>query len=285
MIVITDPVEMWRYANDHSGASRGLVPTMGALHPGHEALLQHSRGDNDLTTLSIFVNPIQFNVTDDYEKYPRTIERDLSIAEHHGVDVVYMPTVESMYPAGFASYIEPASSSRPMEGRMRPGHFKGVTTVVAKLFHATLPHRAYFGKKDYQQLAVIRQMVDELDFGLEVVGVDTVREDDGLAMSSRNVRLSPAARLDAPIIHRGLAAAARSHSAGQTDPARLVAAFMDVVASSDLVDVEYVEVRCARTLASVETVTEPVVMFVAAWYDDVRLIDNIELVPGASPVD
>lgn len=278
MIRITSPVDMHRHVAA-AGGSRGLVATMGALHAGHEALLQQARRDNDQVVLSIFVNPTQFNVASDYDNYPRTIDRDLRIAEHHGVDAVYMPTVESMYPTGFASYVEPASASLPLEGAGRPGHFRGVTTVVTKLFHAVSPHRAYFGKKDYQQLAVIRQMVDELDFPIDVVGIDTVRDDDGLALSSRNVRLTPAARSDAPVIHRGLSRVRELRRDGETSIPRLRRAFDEVVSSSRLLRIEYAEIVDARTLAPIDACTGPAVMCVAAWYDDVRLIDNIELVP------
>lgn len=279
MIRIVSPADMHRFVARAGGGTRGLVATMGALHAGHEALLQLARRDNDVTVLSLFVNPAQFNVASDYETYPRTIERDLRIAEHHGVDAVYMPTVESMYPPGFASHVEPATSSVTLEGAGRPGHFRGVTTVVAKLFNAVAPHRAYFGKKDYQQLAVIRQMVQELDFPVEVVGVETVRDADGLALSSRNVRLSASAREDAPVIHRGLSRVRELHRGGLTSTVRLKEAFDETVASSSLIRIEYAEIVDARTLTPIDSCVAPAVMCVAAWYDDVRLIDNVELIP------
>ena len=277
MIHVHSPREMHRWVAANAEGTRGLVPTMGALHEGHETLLQRAREENDRVVLSIFVNPAQFNVQSDFDKYPRTLERDLRIAEHHGVDAVYLPTVEAMYPQGFASFVEPGTTAEPMEGEGRPGHFRGVTTVVAKLFHAVSPHRAYFGKKDYQQLAVIRQMVAELDFAVHLVGVDTVREPDGLAMSSRNVRLSDEARKDAPVIHEALQAVRVARASGETDPRALCAAFDGVLSRSTRIRLEYASIVDSVTLATVEDCSRPTVMCVAAWYDDVRLIDNVEL--------
>ena len=263
--------------NNPARTSRGLVPTMGALHRGHEALIQQSRSDNDQTILSLFVNPTQFNVPSDFEKYPRNYERDLAIAEHHGVDVVYMPTTDNMYRSDFHSYVEPSTASVPMEGANRPGHFRGVTTVVTKLFNATLPDRAYFGKKDFQQLAVIRQLVDELDFPIQIIGVDTVRDHDGLALSSRNTRLSPQARQDASIIFKALTDVKQSFNNGERDVSALLNSFRHRIAQSTLINLEYVEISDARTLQPLTHITQEAVLCVAAWYDDVRLIDNIEL--------
>lgn len=282
MIIAKTPAEMRAIVAANESRSRGLVPTMGALHAGHETLLQRCRTENELSILSIFVNPIQFNVVTDFDKYPRNIERDLSIAEHHGTDVVYMPNTDDMYPEGFRSHIEPPSVADPLEGEMRPGHFRGVTTVVAKLFNATSAHRAYFGKKDFQQLAVVRRLVEELDFPVEIVGVETVREEDGLAMSSRNVRLDAASRLDAPIIHRALRAVATLHRAGEARVEALENEFLKVAGQSRSMRLEYASVRDASTLAEIDMIVRPAVMCVAVWYGEVRLIDNIELGPGSS---
>lgn len=277
MIRITDPRDMHRWVRDNPGRTRALVATMGALHEGHETLLQRAREENDMVVLSIFVNPAQFNVQSDFDNYPRTIERDLRIAEHHGVDVVYVPDADAMYPDGFASFVEPGRAAATMEGAGRPGHFRGVTTVVTKLFNAVSPQRAYFGKKDYQQLAVIRQMVQELDFPIDVIGIETVREADGLALSSRNARLPEEARHDAPIIHRAMREVDGARRAGLTDVAALVALFREVMSQSSLATVEYAEIVDAGSLETVETCIGSSVLCVAVWYGDVRLIDNLEL--------
>lgn len=279
MDIIRTPEEMQRWARlQRPVTQRGFVPTMGALHRGHEALIQHSKQHNDQTVLSVFVNPTQFNVSTDYEKYPRNDDRDLAIAEHHGVDVVYMPSANDMYPSNFRSYVEPGIAADPMEGAGRPGHFRGVTTIVTKLFHAVSPDVAYFGKKDFQQLAVIRQMVDELNFPITIQGLETVRDEDGLALSSRNIRLSPAARADAPIIFEALTVVRQLFDEGTRKSSRLVEAFHQAVSRSSLINVEYVTVSDHRTLEELVDIEQHAVMCVAAWYDDVRLIDNVELI-------
>lgn len=262
-----------------NGKTIGFVPTMGALHTGHEVLLQQAKQDNDLIVLSIFVNPTQFNVQSDFEAYPRTTERDLKIAEHHGVDVVYLPTTLSMYPDGSRVFVEPGTAADPLEGLGRPGHFRGVATIVTKLFNAVQPHRAYFGKKDFQQLAVVRQMANELDFATEVIGIDTVRHDDGLAMSSRNVRLTEANRLDAPAIYQSLKKAQALIGAGEVRAGSLQKAVLSHLSSVPQCSVEYVEVVRSIDLQPIEVINCPAVICVAVWFDDVRLIDNIEIFP------
>lgn len=280
MIILTSPAEMHAWVRSLSGTpSIGFVPTMGALHAGHEALLQQSQSENEATVLSIFVNPTQFNVNADFDAYPRTVDRDIRIAEHHGVDAVYMPSTESMYPSGWRVFVEPGTASDPMEGEGRPGHFRGVATIVTKLFNAVQPHRAYFGKKDYQQLAVIKQMVSELDMDIEIVGVDTIRHNDGLAMSSRNVRLSDQQRAAAPIIHQSLRQARHDVASGTTDARIIERLITETIASEKLATVEYVTVARATDLSTVEIIDEMSVVCVAVWFGDVRLIDNIELHP------
>ena len=278
MFVLTTPEELHSWVRDVAvNSSRGFVPTMGALHRGHEALLQNSLRSNDATVLSIFVNPTQFNVASDYENYPQSHARDIALAQHHGVDVVYMPTAQNMYPDGFASFIEPGNTALTMEGENRPGHFRGVTTVVAKLFNTVQPHRAYFGKKDFQQLAVIRQMVSELNYAIEIVGMETVREDDGLALSSRNQRLTEQQRADAPIIFQGLKRC-REYATSQTcSSLEVIGEFVQHLSHSKLVSLEYAKVCDAYTLQEVDTISQDSVLCVAAWYDKVRLIDNVEL--------
>lgn len=280
MNILSSPAEMHEWVRALSPQKTiGFVPTMGALHAGHEALLQQSRGENDVTVLSIFVNPTQFNVAADFDAYPRTNERDLRIAEHHGVDAVYMPSTESIYPDGWRVFIEPGSASDPMEGAGRPGHFRGVATIVSKLFHAVQPHRAYFGKKDYQQLAVIRQMVSELDFDIEIIGVDTIRHDDGLAMSSRNVRLTSEQRASAPVIYRALTSACHAVATGINDARAIEEMITQEIQTEPLCTVEYVSLVRRDNLSSISTMTEDSVVCVAVWFGDVRLIDNIELTP------
>lgn len=281
MDILTSPAEMHAWVRA-LGSQRtiGFVPTMGALHAGHEALLQQSQNENDVTVLSIFVNPTQFNVAADFDAYPRTHERDLRIADHHGVDAVYMPSTDSMYPDGWRVYVEPGSAADPMEGAGRPGHFKGVTTIVTKLFHAVQPHRAYFGKKDYQQLAVIRQMVSELDFDIEIVGVDTIRHDDGLAMSSRNVRLTAEQRAAAPVIHKALRTARHAVASGVTNARAIEELVTQEIQSETMCTVEYVNVVRSQGLADISIIEELAVACVAVWFGDIRLIDNIELPPA-----
>jgi pantoate--beta-alanine ligase len=250
---------------------------MGALHQGHEALLQSSLYENDITVLSIFVNPAQFNVASDYDNYPSHLNRDLAIAEHHGVDMVYLPSADTMYPKGFGSFIEPGSTSLQMEGQHRPGHFRGVTTVVAKLFNIVQPHKAYFGKKDYQQLAVIRQMVRELNFAVDIIGVDTVRESDGLAMSSRNQRLDNNQRQDAPRIYEALVACKTLAGTKDVQLPEILNLFAQSIEASSFATLEYASICDAYSLELVTELRPHCVLCVAVWYGDVRLIDNIEL--------
>lgn len=278
MLVLTTPEEVRTWLQTLPATTRrGFVPTMGALHRGHEALLQSSLSENDVTMLSIFVNPTQFNVASDYDNYPSQHSRDLAIAEHHGVDMVYLPSSETMYPKGFSSFIEPGSTSLHMEGLHRPGHFRGVTTVVAKLFNIAQPHKAYFGKKDYQQLAVIRQMVNELNFPVDIIGIDTVRESDGLAMSSRNQRLTPVQRQDAGRIYQALVASRTLANGGTTDANDVAHRFVESLDQSTMAKVEYATVCNASTLEPVAELRDQCVLCVAVWYGDIRLIDNIEM--------
>ncbi len=252
---------------------------MGALHAGHEVLLQQAQQENDITVLSLFVNPTQFNVQADFDAYPRTTERDLRIAEHHGVDVVYMPETDSMYPDGWRIYVEPGTAADPLEGMGRPGHFRGVATIVTKLFNTVQPTRAYFGKKDYQQLAVIRQMVSELNFDISVIGVETIRHDDGLAMSSRNVRLSDTQRAVAPAIYQSLQAAQSLVASGETSAEVVLKTTTSMLNSVSGCTIEYVEIVRRTDLQTISNIDCPAVMCIAVWFDHVRLIDNIEIQP------
>jgi pantoate--beta-alanine ligase len=282
MIICTTPREIrdWvRQQRVSPNTTVGFVPTMGALHDGHLSLMRLARKECNVVVVSIFVNPLQFNVQADFDKYPRTDEQDLTLCRELGVDAVYMPTTDVMYPLGHETTVLPGATAEPMEGAGRPGHFAGVTTVVTKLFNSVQPDCAYFGQKDYQQLAVIRKMADDLDMGIKIVGAPTVREDDGLAMSSRNARLSPQDRNAAPIVHRGLNAAKHAFDNGERDASNLCTIVSDMYATESLARPEYVSIANARTLQPIEKVEDPAVIAVAVWFGDVRLIDNIELRP------
>jgi pantoate--beta-alanine ligase len=278
MLIFTTPEEVHNWLSTLPTArTRGFVPTMGALHQGHEALLQTSQSENDITILSIFVNPTQFNVVSDFDNYPSHISRDLAMAEHHGVDMVFMPSADTMFPKSFASFIEPGSTSHTMEGVHRPGHFRGVTTVVAKLFNIVQPQRAYFGKKDFQQLSVICQMVTELNYAIDIIGIETVRESDGLALSSRNQRLDSQQRREAHKIYEALLSCKALVSQGASHTSEITSTFIQSLESAPLATVEYATVCDAKTLESLTEVNNQSVLCVAVWFGDVRLIDNIEL--------
>lgn len=272
-----ETMRAWSLDRARHGDVVGVVPTMGALHDGHLALITEARSRADVVVVTIFVNPLQFNQSTDFDHYPRPIDDDLAACRDAGVDAVYAPTAAVMYPAGFETHVEPGALADRLEGPMRPGHFRGVTTVVTKLFGATAPHVAVFGQKDYQQLAIVRRMVTDLDLGIEIVGLPTVRELDGLARSSRNVRLSSDDRAAAVAIHRALAAADRLHRDGIRDTAVLRSAALRVVAAEPRARLEYVELVDAETLEATDRADRAVVMLIAAWFGDVRLIDNAVL--------
>jgi len=281
MTTLTEPRTMQAWADAERAAGRriALVPTMGALHEGHLALVAEARRRAERVVVSIFVNPIQFDRRDDFEQYPRPLDDDLGICAGAGVDAVYAPSAAVMYPEGFQSAVEVARLTEPLCGAARPGHFRGVTTVVTKLFHAVRPDVAVFGEKDYQQLAVVRRMTADLDFGIEVVGVPTVREPDGLALSSRNRRLGPDDREAARCVPRALEAAADSVRAGEQSATAVVARAAAVIAAERRARLEYAEVRDPETLAEVAEVAGPSLLALAVWVGGVRLIDNRLLVP------
>lgn len=279
MELLRSPAEMHRWRASVIGTV-GFVPTMGYLHEGHLSLVRLSRERDEVTVVSIFVNPTQFGPGEDFERYPRDEARDLSLLAAEGVRAVYLPTPEAMYPAGYQTYVTVEAITRRLEGAARPGHFRGVTTVVCKLFAAVQPHRAYFGKKDAQQLRVIRQMVRDLDFPIEIVAGETVREPDGLAMSSRNVYLSPEERAAAPLLYRGLCAARDAFVRGERDAERLRTIVREVVAADPRIAPEYVSVADDVTLEEVEgRVERPALLSLAARLGSTRLIDNVELTP------
>jgi len=281
MQLIESPAEMaaWSEAERLAGRRLGLVPTMGYLHRGHIALVAESRRRAARTIVSIFVNPLQFGPQEDLARYPRDLERDRAMAEEAGADVLFVPSVAAMYPEGFQTHVEVTEATRGLCGAFRPGHFRGVTTVVSKLFHQTRPHLAVFGEKDYQQLAVVRRMNRDFDFGIEIVGVPTVREADGLALSSRNVFLSPAERRTALCVPRALEAARSLHAAGERDALRLVAAARRVLGEEREVRIEYVSLVDPETMQEVGTAQSAVVLAVAVRVGKTRLIDNCFLTP------
>ncbi|HVT00044.1 MAG TPA: pantoate--beta-alanine ligase [Solirubrobacterales bacterium] len=266
------------------GRTIGLVPTMGFLHEGHVSLLRAARAECDLVVMSLFVNPTQFGPGEDLDRYPRDEERDLRLAGEAGVDLVFVPVVEELYPDGFASAVEVTDGLTSVldgdPGRRGPGHFRGVTTIVAKLFNIVGPDVAYFGQKDAQQAAVIKRMVRDLDFPVRVEVMPTVREEDGLAMSSRNVYLAPADRVRAVALSRALAAAERQALALGSLDAGLEAARLELAAAA--IEPEYLEARDAETLETVDRLTDrPVLVAVAARVGGARLIDNIVIEPPA----
>jgi pantoate--beta-alanine ligase len=255
----------------------GLVPTMGYLHDGHLSLVRRAREECDHVIVSIFVNPTQFGPKEDLSKYPRDLNRDLSLLEPLGVDLVWMPTEEVMYPPGYQTWVEVEAVTRPLEGTMRPGHFRGVTTVVAKLFNAVQPHNAYFGQKDAQQAAVIRQMTRDLSYLIEIVVCPIVREPDGLAMSSRNVYLDPEQRKAATVLYRSLRAAKEAYEDGVRDAETLRQIMKDVLASEPLAQMQYVSCADYDTLEELDTVTSKALLSMAVFIGKTRLIDNLIL--------
>ncbi|MBV6395182.1 MAG: Pantothenate synthetase [Anaerolineales bacterium] len=255
----------------------GLVPTMGYLHEGHVSLARRAREECDHVIVSIFVNPTQFGPSEDLSTYPRDLDRDLLLLEPAGVELVWTPTPEVMYPPGFATWVEVEGLTKPLEGASRPGHFRGVTTVVSKLFNAVQPHKAYFGQKDAQQAAVIRKMTRDLDFPIEIVVCPTVRETDGLAMSSRNSYLSPDERTAAAVLFRSLSAARSAYERGERNAQSLRRIMAEVILSEPLAKMQYVSVADYDTLEELETVAGKALLSMAVFMGRTRLIDNVVL--------
>jgi pantoate--beta-alanine ligase len=257
-----------------------FVPTMGALHDGHARLIQRAREAADLVAVSIFVNPLQFDRKDDLERYPRSLERDTRICNEHGVDLIFAPSVEEMYPAEPLCTVQVLKLTDTLCGRFRPGHFAGVATVVTKLFQIVQPGGAYFGEKDAQQLAIIRRLVADLDMPIEIVGVPTVREPDGLAMSSRNERLSAEERHLAIALYRALLEAARAIREGVTDAREVERVAAESIPRDPRLRLEYLEVVDPGDLQPAGTIDTPVLVAAAMWVGSTRLIDNITCAPG-----
>ena len=255
----------------------GFVPTMGFLHAGHLSLVEQARRDSQGVVVSIFVNPTQFGPQEDLARYPRDLPRDLGLLEAAGVDLVWTPTSEVIYPPGFQTWVTVDELTRGLEGGLRPGHFRGVATVVAKLFNAVAPERAYFGQKDAQQAAVIRRMARDLDFPIEVVVCPTLREPDGLAMSSRNTYLDPEQRRAAPVLFRALVAARTAYQAGERDAELLRQVMRAVLADEPLAVTQYVSCADCDTLEELEHVTGRALLSMAVRIGATRLIDNLVL--------
>jgi pantoate--beta-alanine ligase len=253
---------------------------MGWLHDGHRALMQQARGDNATAIATIFVNPRQFNEAADYQRYPRDEARDLAICEAEGLDLVFVPPVAEVYPPGFDTAVKVGAVAEPLEGAARPGHFEGVATVVAILFNLVGADRAYFGQKDAQQVMVIRQMARDLAIPTEVIACPTVREPDGLALSSRNVHLSPAERAAAPVLHRALLAAEKAWQEGERRSEVLRALMHTTLATEPLANVEYVSVADGQSLEELDRVEVPALASLAVRFGSTRLIDNVLLGPA-----
>lgn len=279
MKIVESPVEAYAHI-DHwrkEGLSIGLVPTMGALHQGHLSLISRSRDECDVTVASIFVNPTQFGPHEDFGKYPRTFENDCRGLRELGTDLVFAPSRESLYPDGFSTYVDPPNVGESLEGICRPGHFRGVATVVLKLFQILPTTIAYFGQKDFQQLAVIRRMVDDLNVPIRVVGCDTVREPDGLAMSSRNRYLSPEQRRAALSLWKSLSLAQTMLEGGNLDVAQLEKAMQDRLYEEGAERIDYARIVDRETLQTITHVDRPAVALIACFVGSTRLIDNMLL--------
>lgn len=255
----------------------GLVPTMGYLHSGHLSLVSRAKDECEHVIVTIFVNPTQFGANEDLSKYPRDLERDLELLKPLGVDVVWNPSAETMYPLGYQTWVNVEALTNPLEGAMRPGHFKGVTTVVSKLFNATQPHKAYFGQKDAQQVAVIRRMTLDLNFPIEIVVCPTMREDDGLAMSSRNKYLNKDERTAATILFRSLSEAKKMFEAGERNADVLRNKMKEVLASEPLANVQYVSCADYDSLEELNVIENKSLLSMAVFIGKTRLIDNFVL--------
>jgi pantoate--beta-alanine ligase len=281
MQIISEPPKMQQFAEEtrRAGRSLGCVPTMGALHEGHLSLIRQCRAENYLVIMTLFVNPMQFDRKDDLARYPRDLDRDARLAGEAGVDIIFAPTADDMYPSGYATFVTVDGLTDRWEGATRPGHFRGVATVCAKLFTACRPHRAYFGQKDYQQTLVVRRMAADLNLGVEIVVLPTVREADGLALSSRNVLLSPEERRQALVLSQSLFAAQAAGRGGERDAEKMRAGIEAQIRTAPLAVVDYVAVCDPNTLEPLTRIRGRAVALVAARFGATRLIDNVLLEP------
>ncbi len=274
-MIITDKISVVRTIRwSDPNTEWGLVPTMGYLHEGHLSLVRQSIAENDRTVVSIYVNPTQFAPGEDLDAYPRDIERDLGLLEKSGVDLVFVPDDATMYPEGFQTIVAVEKLTRLLEGTSRPSHFEGVTTVVTKLFNIVQPSKTYFGQKDAQQAIVIRQLVSDLNVNLDLVICPIIRESDGLAMSSRNVRLDSKQRAAAIVLFEALQSAVRAIEEGESDGAVLRRIMVDTIQKEPLARIDYVSITDPLTLKEVSNVNGEVLLSLAVFFGDVRLIDN-----------
>lgn len=266
-------VKAWK----KEGCSVGLVPTMGYLHEGHGSLITKAREQNDKVVVSIFVNPMQFGPTEDLESYPRDLEKDSAFCESLGADLIFHPEPEEMYHKGFSSYVDMSVLTEELCGLSRPVHFRGVCTVVSKLFHIVTPDRAYFGEKDAQQLAVIRHMVDDLNMDIEIVGCPIVREADGLAKSSRNTYLSKEERTAALVLHRSLEKAQEMIDAGEKSAKVIIGEMTKLIEAEPLAKIDYIKMVDALTMQQIPAIDRPMLLAMAVYIGKTRLIDNLHV--------
>ena len=276
MILITTIAEMVK-TRDKAQRPLGLVPTMGYLHQGHLTLVRQARQETRTVVASIFVNPTQFGPAEDFASYPRDMDRDLNLLRAEGADIVFAPTVEEMYPKGYSTYVDVEGVTSPLEGARRPGHFHGVATVVTKLFTIVRPDRSYFGQKDGQQVVVIKRLTQDLNLGTEIIAVPTVREPDGLAMSSRNVYLTLEERRAAPVLYRALCQARELWERGQRDAETLRQEMAAIISAQPLAHIDYVSIADAETLEELERVDGPTMVSLAVHLGKTNLIDNISI--------
>lgn len=276
MQVVETVAEMKRIRAKLTGTV-GFVPTMGYLHEGHLELARRAKAENDNIVVSIFVNPTQFGPKEDFEKYPRDPDRDLALLKSVGTDYVFMPTSADMYPPNFNSWVEVQQVTERLEGAARPGHFRGVATIVAKLFNIVQPTRSYFGQKDAQQCAVIKKMVKDLEMPLAVIIVPTVREPDGLAMSSRNVYLSKEMRQQAPVLYKSLLLAEKLWQQGEKDAAKIRQQMTALIQKQPLAQIEYIDIADTETLAELKTIKSQALISMVVRFGNTRLLDNIIL--------
>ena len=255
----------------------GFVPTMGYLHEGHLALVKRARTENSAVIVSIYVNPAQFGAGEDFGAYPRDLNRDLELLEGEGVDVIFVPSDGEMYPPGFSSWVHVEKVTERLEGASRPGHFRGVATVVAKLFNMVAPAKAYFGQKDAQQVVVVKRMVADLNMGIEIVLVPTLRESDGLAIGSRNIYLGPEERRAAAVLFKALTLARKLGGSREKDAGKIRRQMISLIEQEPLARIDYVSIADAETLAELDLIDRPALASLAVWIGKTRLIDNMPL--------
>jgi pantoate--beta-alanine ligase len=277
MLILSSALETHIHCRRQEGQI-GLVPTMGFLHEGHLSLVRQARADSNFVVVSIFVNPTQFGPTEDFDTYPRDFDQDCRLLEAEGVDLLFVPSVEEMYPKGNATSVEVTGNlTKGLCGASRPGHFRGVTTVVSKLFNIVQPHRAYFGQKDAQQLAVIKRLASDLNWGIEIVGMPIIRESDGLAMSSRNRNLNPEERRSATCLYYALQRAKARIEAGQRNAERVLEGIREVIGREKLARIDYIEIVSLNDFEPVDGIEGEVLIALAVFIGETRLIDNLQL--------